>query len=365
MSNYKSLNLKRESIDVYVEDFVNSQSLNLRSNESLDNNKKKRITIGRIGVYDAIVDLHLNKDGTTTVNHKLGKNQELGAKLAQFLLDTIDPNEFLSVNYTLKGIHSDNIEPIIEEIGCCSLDGSKSEFEIAIEQDNNIRKIYKITSVQHQDTLTVTHFKTTKLLSIQGKPLFSYRRLIYLLSELLDLAGLQTVLSRTEENTAQIIRSELAKDYLKGQLPDSFENLPQIIKDLLVSGCCVKLASPDLPEYSMLLFPDLRALEGVLRTELGVYGMHPGEEKFGFGAFFSVNCDTVTLKSNFKEIVDSADMVLALEKTYEFFRKLRHTLFHMEDFAEASRKIDTLDKAIKLSKDCYNLINNIYRLKNT
>ena len=121
---------KRDPTNQY-EVFVNSHSLNLRSNETLDNNKKKRITIGRVGVNDAIVDLHLNKDGTTTVNHTLGKNQELGAKLAQFLLETIDPNEFISVNYTLKGIHTDNIEPIVEEISYCSLDG-ENEFDLLV-----------------------------------------------------------------------------------------------------------------------------------------------------------------------------------------------------------------------------------------
>lgn len=163
------------------------------------------------------------------------------AKSIKFLLETIDPNEFLTVNYTLKGIYADDIEPIIEEIDCCFLDNGDNEFEITIDQENDIRKVFKITSIQHQDKITVTHFKTTNLLSIQGKPLFSYRRLIYLLSELLDLAGLQTVLSRTEENTAQIVRAELAQDYLKNQLADAFEYLSTTIKALLVSGCCVKL----------------------------------------------------------------------------------------------------------------------------
>ena len=242
------------------------------------------------------------------------------------------------------------------------MDNGGKEFEITIDQENDIRKVFKITSIQHQDTITVTHFKTTLLL-IQGKPLFSYRRLIYLLSELLDLAGLQSVLSRTEENTAQIVRAELAQDYLKNQMADAFEYLSTTIKALLVSGCCVKLASPQLPEYSMLLFPDLRALEGVLRSKLCDYGMYPGNVKFGFGAFFSVTGETVFLKHEFKDSIASVDRVQALEEIYAFYRKHRHTLFHMEDFTDASRKIDTLDKAIELSKDCYKLINNIYRLQ--
>ncbi|WP_422139886.1 type II toxin-antitoxin system RnlA family toxin [Endozoicomonas sp. ALC020] len=362
MSNYKSLNLKRESIDSYIEEFAESNSLSLRANQIVGN-KRKRIKIGYVGVDDAIIDLHLNNDGTTSINHKLGKNQELGAKLANFLLETIDPHEFLTVNYTLKGIYADDIEPVIEEVNNCFLDNGANEFEISIDQENDVRKVFKITSLQHQDTITVTHFKTSNLLAIQGKPLFSYRRLIYLLTELLDLAGLQAVLSRTEENTAQIVRAELAQDYLKNQLTDSFEYLSKTIKELLVAGCCVKLASPKLPEYSMLLFPDLRALEGVLRSMLCDCGMYPGDEKSGFGAFFSVVGENVALKKEFKDRIGSVDRVKAFERTYAFFRKHRHTLFHMEDFTDASRKIDTLEKAIELSKDCYKLINNLYRLQ--
>ncbi|MEI6334647.1 MAG: type II toxin-antitoxin system RnlA family toxin [Methylococcaceae bacterium] len=366
--DYKGLNLRRDEIDQYLSVFVAHNSLVLRSTELLDNNKKKRITIGRVGTEDAIIDLHLNNDGTTTVQYKIGKNQEQGQLLAQHFYSTIDPGEFITVNYSLVGISSEDIEPIFDELCFCVDDNGNREFEFNVEQDEPIRKLVRVRSIANQDTITVTHFKTTNKLTIQGKPLFSYRRIIYLMTELLDLSGLQAVLSRTEENTAAIVRIEVARDYLKTQLSESFDSLPSTIQSLLISGCCVKLASPRLPEYSMLLFPDLRALEGVLRTVLCSFGMYPDQEEHNFGAFFDVNKSKGVAKFKSSYIINNVEIsnvVQPMENAYTFFRKHRHTLFHMNDFADASRKIDTLEKALSLSKDVYGLLNDIYRAINT
>lgn len=362
MPDYKSLPLKREALETYVTAFAELHSLTVRSYEPQGNNRT-RILIGRVGIDDSMVDLLLNKDGTTTVNFKIGKNQELGEQLAAYLLDTVDPNEFIDVNFTLKGICADDIQPILEELGECKTEDNVDEFTIVVVEENHTKNVCKVTSEQHQDSITVSHFKTTNVLMIQGKPLFSYRRAIYLMSELLDLAGLQSVLSREESNTATIVRSEIAKDYLCTQLSDSYEHLPQSVQELLLSGCCVKLASPNLPEYSMLLFPDLRGLEGVLKDELSGYGMIVGEAEHGFGSFFTVNQGRAKLEEQHHDAVGCQNRVGALEKAYTFFRNHRNSLFHMEDFADASRKVDTLDKALSLSKDCYSLINQIYAVK--
>ena len=185
----------------------------------------------------------------------------------------------------------------------------------------------------------------------------------YLISHLLDLAGLELVLSRTEEEQASIVRKEIAEDYLKLQLPDSFDNLPKITQSFLVSGCCVKLASPKLPEYSMLLFPDFRSLEGILKEILSEHGMHPNQEERGFGTFFYVEKGKGVLRRDFRSWIECENMISALENAYAFFNKYRNSMFHMEEFAEATTKVDTLEKAVAISKDCYQLINELYKMK--
>lgn len=358
MENHKNLNLKRESIDEYVKQFAEESSLEIRENNS--DGKKKRIKMGKVGIDDATIDIFLNQDGTTTISHKVGKNQELGALLSQFLYNTIDPNEFININFRLKGIDPKDINPILDELRKSVDETENNEFQFE-DAKNNSSNITKIHSIAHNDTITVTHHPSTRVLQIQGKPLFTYRRIIYLLSELLDLSGLQNVLSRTENDTASIVRKEIAEDYLKMQLTDSYEKIQPAIRNLLLSSCCVKLASPQLPEYSMLLYPELRSLEGILKHILSKYGMSVDSEKEkGFGAFFSVRSGNVTLNQELHSQVDNTRLVSELEKAYGFFRKHRNGLFHMDEMISTSRVVDTLDKALSLTKDAYKLMNALY-----
>lgn len=360
MKDYKNVPLERENIDNFVNQFAEENNLEIRSNAPINNHKIQRVILGCVGIDDCKVDLYLVNDGSTTIQWKIGQNQELGIKLADYLLNTINSGQLDSVNFSLKGITSDEISPIIDELSQCLDDENNNEFNIETKSDDIVKKVSKITSIKHDDHIVIAHYKTTNKLLIQGKPLFTYRKVIYLLSELLDLNGLQSVLSCTDENTVSIVRKEVAEDYLKNKLPNSYEQLPHLIKTFMCAGCCVKLASPTLPEYSMLLFPDLRALEGVLRTVLSEYGLHVGEQKHGFGTFFTVYAENATLKEEFKEIIAKPALIVSMERAYTFFIKHRHSLFHMEDLVNASRKIDTLDKVLSLSGDTYIAIDNIY-----
>ncbi|MBA5635583.1 type II toxin-antitoxin system RnlA family toxin [Duganella sp. LX20W] len=353
MSDYKDLNLNRETLDANIQSFMVSYSYTLDGGiQSIE--KRKRVVFGAAGSEYATVDLHLNGTGTTTVQWKMGKNQPVGEQLAAYLKATINPAEFENVNYSLKGITSDSFDPILD---CLN---ESSDIEITTLRDESICKQVTLRSVAHQDSLTLTHHRTTRVLQIQGKPLSCYRRVIFMLTDLLDLKGLEQVLYRKDDSSAEIVRREMAEDYLKGFFPRSYGYLPEAVKKLLISSCCVKLAAPKLPDYCLLLYPDLRSLEGVLKQEMSGYLMSVADTTDGFGEYFDVKHGVCTLKPQYEAAVGHAAMVDALNKGYSFFRKHRHTIFHMEEFPDGSRMIDTLDKAISLSKDAYAAIDGLY-----
>lgn len=353
MSDYKDLNLNRETLDANIQNFLESNGYQLDGQIQLQNNRK-RVVFGPAGAEFATVDLHLNNTGTTTIQWKLGKNQPLGETLAVYLKSTIDPAEFENVNYSLKGITADSFDPILDCVG------ESDDIEVNVLRDEDKCKQVTLKSIAHQDQLTLTHHRGTRVLQIQGKPLSCYRRVIFMLTDLLDLKGLEQVLYRKDDSSAEIVRKEMAEDYLKTAFPRSYEHLPEAVKKLLVSSCCVKLASPQLPDYCLLLYPDLRALEGVLKELMSGYNMSVEDAEHGFGDFFSVNNGICTLKPEYSAQIGNADLEDAFNKGYSFYRKHRHTLFHMEEFADGSRMIDTLEKAISLSKDAYTAIDSLY-----
>lgn len=356
MSDYKNLNLDREVIDTHVAKFLESNNM-AQDGEPTIVGKAKRYQFGSAGSKFAMVDLYLNQDGTTTISHKIGGNQELGEQLAAYLKATINPAEFETVNLSIEGIRGDDFDSVI---GCINDTG---EFEIEINRDEPACKQVTLKSIAHQDQLKLTSHRSTRNMQIQGKPLSCYRRVIFMLTDLLDLKALAQVLYKKDDNSAEIVRTEMAEDHLKTFFPRSYEHLPETVKKLLVSSCCVKLASPQLPDYCLLLYPDLRALEGVLKELMSGYNMSVGDADNGFGDFFDVNNGVCTLKAGFSAQVAHAGMVDAFNKGYSFYRKHRHTLFHMEEFADGSRMIDTLAKAMGLSKDAYAAIDNLYTVR--
>lgn len=353
---YKELNLDRETLDANIQTFLELNGYSLNEKIQLID-KRKRIVFGAVGSEFSTVDVHLNNNGTSTVQWKLGKNQPIGELLAIHLKATINLAEFENVNYALKGITADCFDPIID---CLK---ESEDLEITTVRDETACKQVRIKSIAHQDSLILTHHRTTRVLQIQGKPLSCYRRVIFLLTDLLDLKGLEQVLYCKDDSSAEIVRKEMAEDYLKGFFTQTYNYLPEAVKKLLISGCCVKLAAPKLPDYCLLLYPDLRSLEGVLKQEMSSYALSVEDAENSFGDFFDVFHGDCTLKHEYEQKIGNAEMVDAFNKGYTLFRKHRNTLFHMEEFPNGSRLIDTLDKAIGLSKDVYSAIDGLYTAK--
>ncbi|MGB4883185.1 MAG: type II toxin-antitoxin system RnlA family toxin [Neisseria sp.] len=356
MPDYKSLNLNREELNANIQSFLLSNNYTL-DRTTQNRNKYKRVVLGALGADFATVDLHLNNTGTTTIQWKLGRNQPVGETLAVYLKGTIDPAEFEQVNYSLKGITTDSFEPILEWIT------ESADVEINVLRDEESCKQVSLKSIEHKDKLILTHHRCTRVLQIQGKPLSCYRRVVFMLTDILDLKGLEQVLYRKDESSAEIVRTEMAEDYLKNLFPTTYDELPEKIKRLLILGCCIKLASPKLPDYCLLLYPDLRALEGALKALLGEYGMSVAQEDNRIGSFFDNKKGLCTLKTEHSAKIPNGNMVQALNNGYSFYIKHRHTLFHMEEFTGASSMIDSLERAVGLSRDAYAVINDLYEAK--
>lgn len=355
MSDYKNLNLDRDTIDAHYAKFLESKNL-VQDGEPTIVGKPKRYKFGSAGSKFAIVDLYLNQDGTTTISHRIGSNPELGEQFAVYLKATINPAEFESVNLSIDGIRGEDFDSVIDCIN------DSGEFEMVVNRDELICKQITLKSIAHQDQLKLTSHRTTRNMQIQGKPLSCYRRVIFMLTDLLDLKALAQVLYKKDDNSAEVVRTEMAEDHLKRFFVNSYEQLPAQVKKLLISSCCVKLASPQLPDYCLLLYPDLRALEGVLKLFLDSYDMSVADAEHGFGDFFNVDLKSgqCTIKPAFSTQIGNAAMESAFNVGYSFYRKHRHTLFHMEEFDGGSRLISNLEMAIALSNDAYNAINDLY-----
>jgi hypothetical protein len=358
--NYQNLTLQQDCIDEYFDEFFN-QNTNYAIRTNDVTNTQRTIKFGHVGADDATVTLFFKAKGTTTIQYKTGKNHTLGEVLASFLADKIDPSDSATVNLSIKGFNAENVQIVLNDLEEMKHTDENPYFSITVHQPNSYSTKYEIVSNKYKDRLSVTHHHTTSVLQIQGRPLFCYKNLSYSLSILLDQASLLSVISKTSDDDQLLVREEVACSLVKEIYPISFERMEPVYQKLLVSSYCVKLASPKLPEYSMLLFADLRVLEGVIKETLMHYGKYTNSDNLDIGHFFSCTHTSNSIKNIHLSDFDCSSTISALEDCYLLYRQQRHSLFHMEDLAFTSRVISTLGEVMSLSKDIATKLESLYQ----
>lgn len=353
MSEYKDLNINRSKVREAIISFLDDRNMKLYPPDDIPSDfiKTFQIYFGATGIKPAMLKFHANKNGTTTLNYKLGKNQELGKEMATFVKSKLY-SEIGHVNMVIEGFSEDDFQLVLGEI--------EIEEKIDIEKTSD-KKI--VLSSEFGDQLVLTYHLTTSKLQIQGRPLFCYECLAYVLSDILRGDALTQVLYKKDSTDKVVARPEVAEFTLRASLPNSLDQLPDKIKRLLVSGQCVKSSSPDLEDYSLLTYSELKGLEGVIKHQLLINKVSIDDESIekslGLGGFFDISSSKVTLKEKYAEEYQGANVSYVCE-AYKYYRETRHSLFHMEYLTQASRSIDSLDDALKICTKAYSLIEKIY-----
>lgn len=349
MSTYQSLNIDQSKLDEVIDSFLNENNLKI-----LDTTKtpdKIRVNFGETGEQNALFEIFLKNDGTTTLHFKIGKNQHLGEKLACYIKSKLCI-DLQSLNMVIQSISKDDIQLILDEIS------TNSKITITSKQDD----IYVLTS-EYKDSLTLAYHPTSNKLQIQGRPLFCYNNLAYILSAIMGAESLAKILYKKDDFDQNIAREEIATLLLKKCLPKSYDLLPTNISKMLVSGQCIKASSPELTDYSLLTYSELRALEGIIKNELVMNEVDvsdlPSSETYSLGGFFEKDGNVFKMKDNIAQDFTGTNKE-AVEKAFTFYRLRRHSLFHAEFFDTSTTLISSLSEAINICEKVYTLIENIY-----
>lgn len=118
----------------------------------------------------------------------------------------------------------------------------------------------------------------------------------------------------------------------------------------------------------MLVYPDLRALEGALHDGFKAYGLYSsnysdnGSSRVGV-LFHKKADDTYTIRDEHVEIINNPDMIAALSKGYNTYAGKRNPLFHLQEELLFSTFISDLPRALNLSNDVKQTIEEIYKYR--
>ncbi|WP_157134320.1 type II toxin-antitoxin system RnlA family toxin [Photobacterium profundum] len=349
--------MQTEKLSTYVDEFLTVH--NAISMEARDiTQSKQTFKFIKTGQDVATVIVYIKQGGLVTITYKTGKNHALGKVFHDFLEQKCESADANKANLVLKGMSSDEIEFVLALMGDELVEGEKA-FSITTANPTPICQKYTITCDKFKDNIVLLYHTTTYKLQIQGRALFCYRTLCYHLSALLDQQSLLAVVEKKSAEDKVVLHEEVASIYIKKALPNAFERLDDTYRSLLSSSYCVKLASPSLSEYSMLIYPDLRVLEGVIKEAMAKNDLYTSSEGIDIGEYFTHGRQT-ELKTEYNSNFQSESEIRCLEQCYAYFKAHRHSLFHMDESGYESRTTDTIGEVMQMSEKIAELIDAMY-----
>lgn len=282
-----------------------------------------------------LLHVYRRKDGLVTLQPKVGKNQELSHQVAQHVADTC----MLSVKFEPGPLSLRSISPqdwtFLQE--SLIADG----FNLVPEPHQNAER-FKVTGAG-TDVVYIHRFKTERFL-LQGRPHNAYSAVVNCLS--------YTSTERKELIEAQVATVEVTSvdsdgliAELEERIPTAASTMDAVLLTILAPALLVRKLATNLPDYSMMVFPALRGLEGCIKDLCSKKG-YPLPKDATLGEHF----DRVT-----KKVTPSVEARLgcggtsqAIEIIYGVLSLHRNGLFHVDSRVMTTRVIEKQSEAVEI-----------------
>tara|TARA_B100001094_G_scaffold333055_1_gene408209 strand:+ start:5500 stop:6576 length:1077 start_codon:yes stop_codon:yes gene_type:complete len=353
MCDYRKLNIPRENLSALIDNFCTKYQLSYSMPENHPQNDDSRFrvtfTSNDTDKLPALVDLYYVNDGTTTVNYRIGKNQELGKKLAEFLKKSVREHS-QSIFLTIRSIEDTVLQKVID-----SLKESEIGFKIEANPTINEKLLFNIKS-QYNDRIKVTLYQNNTLL-IQGKPLYAYVRFTrFLAKEQESLLEQVADFKRENEGGNSLLSDEEAESNLRKILPHVFDHISGNARQSLIAAERIPTGAMGL-EYSMLLYNYFRFLESTIKTCLSSYGLKTDSIQKPIGYYF--NQKSAGSRRNEWDNI-SNQLEVSLKNAYAFYDKQRHTYFHGAEVSDTTSVIDNIEVYEGLKQELVQCVEHIY-----
>jgi len=354
---YKSLNLERETVCSNIETFFEQKqhTCNVLPFED-KGNRRHRVHV--TGDLEFFIDFHFLDDGSTTIDLSSGKKHPVKAEIADFLKGT--SNEILidveSSNkwFVLQGIKAEDFESIISLIAECEY----CKGILNNREDNGRYQMVQLTG-SYRERLTIHYYLNNKKVMLQGRPLLLFNEAVTYFTQLVELEEIPKAFNN-------YFKVDVKKDNIEEQyqyyFPNSYNKILSKPKKGLHQAIYNLQLQDDMYDYSFLVFPALRVLEGHIKLVLTKWEIPM--VKSGFNMFELNDSKRKHCLKSDCAISLSDDKVAYIENAYNFFRRQRHSLFHWSDpsVIDDTRMIDNIGEAKGLVTDTFKIIDEFYRL---
>ena len=214
-----------------------------------------------------------------------------------------------------------------------------------------VKDIYKFKL--NGEVITITLFKTgQQKLLLQGKNNYLFQLITSTIIELFDDSCVEQILGNAYRISIKKDVVSNAYNPIESGLPN---NYPVGLKRLIKQAIINMTHYVESEEYSMYVFPALRALEGHIKYLITEAGGNPGRQ------FSCFDCDRATTPSRYVVTESFPDRSKngSIEKCYNYYKSQRDTVFHFGDIigqTDNTRLIDKKEEADEIINHCLLLI---------
>lgn len=353
MEEFKELNIDKSRLEDEVKKYFSTHGVT--KHVFSEQNKFRRLEY-LVGKDKVMIDFYFLQNGTTTIKYKVGSHQELGKELASYLYNELNFDERKNLYQKIKDFKKEDFENLKEYFQEVNEDGTE-KYTISESKNDDTQISINIKCNQYSDCVAITFYKTTTTLLIQGKPLYTFSQLTYFLSEYTDLDGFLSITTKlAPEQIVEIIKEEV-KYTLEKNLTNAMPFLGENLKKMMMTSLSINSASLELPDYAVIVYPALRALEGFLKSILFKIGI--GVSKDGFSKVFTPDRGDFIISKAVESLIDR-NMWAPLCSSYKYFFIHRNRLFHTDDFVDSSRMIEDKAEASKMVNTIMKIIDETY-----
>lgn len=344
----KNLNINRNSINDAINDFDIDLSL-----EIIDKNTFHQFVISKNNNIVNKLNIYYNKRGKTTISWQECQNQENSEILANHIAEYCKFSNIQNTSIYIKEFSDDNLTSLLEFL----TDFCGAEIQNTKNLANG--KQYTLKSV-HGDTVHINHFCNLAF-NIQGQSGLMKSQVIEGLSSYLTFG--QIVDATLEKvNIEDIDKTDIEKLY-DARFPVASNEMGNIVKAIILPVFVTERLNVHelgLPDYSFLVFPILRGLEGCIKEIFNNFGINIANN---IGGQFPDNTGTGQYKliEKHKKTINNNVVVEALELMYNYHRSNRHGIFHVDDTIISTKLINDISVAHSLINETAELIEKCYR----
>lgn len=217
-------------------------------------------------------------------------------------------------------------------------------------QNNKLIYKFKLKS----DSVTVTLFLTGQhKLLLQGKNNYLFQIITSIIVELYEDSHVEQILGNAYRIS---IKKDVVTDIynpIENGLPDDY---PVGVRRLIKQAIINMTHYIESEEYSMYVFPALRALEGHIKYLITKAGGNPGRQFSCFGLDKTISPPRYIVTEKFPNQNKNRN----IENCFNYYKSQRDTDFHFGDIVgptDNTRFVETKEEADEIIKKCISLIN--------